>query len=163
MLFHLVWFILYGVLGWETTFLLVEILQQPIRNFHFKVFRANTRYKMDHTMWKSMEKLCSKIMTEFVCIFVWGHLCLWKDVLWWTLTRERDPQLSKLLRMPMSVRKSFGHRTASSRPYVGEPKSPGGGPSEIFIAMGGFLGGGRLFGTFQGGAAPPGPPVPTYV
>ena len=49
--------------------------------------------------------------------------------------------------------------------YVGEQKSPGGGPSEIFIAMGGFLGGeGPLFGTFQGGAAPPWPPpVLTYV
>ena len=31
-----------------------------------------------------------------------------------------------------------------------------GGPSEIFIAMGGFLGGeGPLFGTFQGGDRPP--------
>ena len=29
---------------------------------------------------KEHEKLCSKMMSEFVCIFVWGHLCLWKDV-----------------------------------------------------------------------------------
>ena len=50
MLFHMVCFILSGVLGQETTFSLVEVLQQPIRNFHFKVFRANTRNKMDHIM-----------------------------------------------------------------------------------------------------------------
>ena len=55
MLFHLAWSILFGVLAWETTFSLVEILQQPIKNFHFKVFKANTPNKMDHTMWKSMK------------------------------------------------------------------------------------------------------------
>ena len=53
MLLHTVWLILFGVLAWETTFSFVEILQRPIRNFHFKVFRANSRNKMDHTMWKS--------------------------------------------------------------------------------------------------------------
>ena len=29
---------------------------------------------------KEHEKLGPKMMSEFVCIFVWGHLCLWKDV-----------------------------------------------------------------------------------
>ena len=43
------------MLGQETTFSLVEVLQQPIWNFHFKVFRANTWNKMDHTMWKSIK------------------------------------------------------------------------------------------------------------
>ena len=28
---------------------------------------------------KEHEKLCPKMMLEFVCIFL-GHLCLWKDV-----------------------------------------------------------------------------------
>ena len=27
---------------------------------------------------KEHEKLCSKMVSEFVCIFVWGHLCLWR-------------------------------------------------------------------------------------
>ena len=31
----------FGVVGQETTFLLIEILQQPITNYHFKVFKAN--------------------------------------------------------------------------------------------------------------------------
>jgi len=34
----------------QTTFSLVNILQQAIRNFHFKVFKANTANKMDRTM-----------------------------------------------------------------------------------------------------------------
>ena len=29
---------------------------------------------------KEHEKLCPKMMSEFVCIFVYGHMCLWKDV-----------------------------------------------------------------------------------
>ena len=53
--------ILFRVLGQETTFSCVKILHQSIRNFHFKVFRAN-------------------MMSEFVCILVCGHLCHWKDV-----------------------------------------------------------------------------------
>ena len=54
-------------------------LQQQIRNFHFKVFKANTPNKMDHTMWKTM-KHCPKMVLEIVCIFVCGHLSLLKDV-----------------------------------------------------------------------------------
>ena len=30
---------------------------------------------------KEHEKLGPKMMSEFVCIFVSGHLCLWKDVI----------------------------------------------------------------------------------
>jgi len=33
----------------QTTFSLVNILPQPIRNFHFKVFKANTANKIDRT------------------------------------------------------------------------------------------------------------------
>ena len=51
----------FGVVGQETTFSLIEILQQPIRNYHFKVFKANR-------------------VSEIVSIFVCGYLCLWKDV-----------------------------------------------------------------------------------
>ena len=29
---------------------------------------------------KDHENLCLNMMSEFVCIFVSGHLCLWKDV-----------------------------------------------------------------------------------
>ena len=79
-LFHMVWFILFGVLGRETTFSLVEVLQQPIRNFHFKVFRANTRNKMDHIMWKSM-KNCAQKWCRSLCAFLFeatyafGKMC----------------------------------------------------------------------------------------
>ena len=62
---------------------LVDILQQPIRNFHFKVFKANTPNQMDHTMWKSMtncaqkrwQKLCA-IMFAVTWAFgkMWCHL-----------------------------------------------------------------------------------------
>ena len=55
MLFHMVCFVLWEVLRQETTFPLVKVLQQPIRNFRFKVFRDNTRSKMDQTMWKSIK------------------------------------------------------------------------------------------------------------
>ena len=41
-LFHMTWSILFGVLALETTFPLVEIFQEPITNFHCKVFKANT-------------------------------------------------------------------------------------------------------------------------
>ena len=74
MLFHMVWSILFGVLGQETTFSLVEVLQQPIRNFHFKVFRANTRNKMDHTMWKSM-KNCAQKWCRSLCAFLFEATC----------------------------------------------------------------------------------------
>ena len=69
MLFHLAWSILFGVLAWETTFLLVEILQQPIKNFHFKVFKANTPNKMDHTMWKGMKNFAGKWCRK-LCAFL---------------------------------------------------------------------------------------------
>ena len=80
MLFHLVWFILFGVLGQETTFSLVEILQQPIRNFQLKIFRANTWNKMDHIMWKSMKNCAQKWYRSF-CAFLFeatrafGKMC----------------------------------------------------------------------------------------
>ena len=65
------WRILFGVLAWETTFSLVEILQQPIKNFHFKVFKANTPNKMDHTMWKSM-KNCARKWCRKLCAFLFA-------------------------------------------------------------------------------------------
>ena len=45
-----------GVLGRETTFSLVEVLQRPIRNFNFKVFRANTPKRITHCerAWKTV-------------------------------------------------------------------------------------------------------------
>ena len=76
MLFHLVLFILFRVIASGTAFSLVGIIQQPIGNFHFEVFKANTPNKMDHTMLKSMESCVSEIVRTFVC----GHLSLWKDV-----------------------------------------------------------------------------------
>ena len=83
MLFHMVWSILFGVLGQETTFSLFEVLQQPIKNFHFKVFRANMRRKMDHIMWKSMknwaQKWCRSLcafLFEATCAF--GKMCLYE-------------------------------------------------------------------------------------
>ena len=81
MLFHLVCFILFRVLARETTFSLVEILQQPIKNFHFKVCKANTPNKMDHTMWKSMKncagKWCQKLCAFlFDATWAFGKMCL---------------------------------------------------------------------------------------
>ena len=80
MLFCMVWSILFGVLGQETTFSLVEILEQPIRNFHFKVFKANTPNKMDHTMWKSM-KNCARKWCRRLCAFLlaatWAFGKMW--------------------------------------------------------------------------------------
>ena len=74
MLFHMVWFILFGVLGQETTFSLVEVLQQPIRNFHFKVFRAITWNKMDRIMWKSL-KNCVQKWCRSLCAFLYETTC----------------------------------------------------------------------------------------
>ena len=74
MLFHMVGYILFGVLGQETTFSLVEVLQEPIRNFHFKVFRANTRSKMDHIMWKSMKNWAQK-WCRSLCAFLFDATC----------------------------------------------------------------------------------------
>ena len=52
---------------------------------------------------------------------------------------------------PPSLTKMYMHTWASQKVQ--------GGPSEIFIAMGGFLGGGGSpFWDFSGGAALPGPP-----
>ena len=70
------------------------------------------------------------------------------------LVLELKNNASKLL---LAIMES---RTSGIQPYVGEQKSPGGGPSEIFIAMGGFLGGGRVafLGLFRRGPPPPGPP-----
>ena len=82
MLFHMLWFILFRVLGRETTIsLVVEVLQQPIKNFHFKVFRANTRNKMDHIMWKSMKNCALKWCCK-LCAFLLKVTCaFWK--MWW--------------------------------------------------------------------------------
>ena len=39
-----------------TTFSLVEIIQQPINNFQFQVFKANNSEKMDHTVRKNTDE-----------------------------------------------------------------------------------------------------------
>ena len=109
MLFHLAWSISFGVLAWETTFLLVEIFQEPITNFHFKVFQANTHSEQNgpHHV-KEHEKLCLKMVSEIVCIFVCGHLSLWKDVpskvldmgghkLFQSFTSNNFPQKSQII------------------------------------------------------------------
>ena len=80
MLFHMAWLILFVFLFQETTFLLVDILQKPIRNFHLKVIGANARNKMDHAVrksmkhsaWKRSEKLCA-FLYEATCAF--GKMC----------------------------------------------------------------------------------------
>ena len=63
------------VLAPETSF------SSKIRNFHFKVFRANTQNKIctSHHV-KKQEKLCLEMVSEIVCNIVWGQLCLLKDV-----------------------------------------------------------------------------------
>ena len=87
MLFSLAWSILFGVLAWETTFSLVEILQQPIRSFHLKVSKANTPNKMDHTRWKSIincgQKWCRKLFA-FLFVATWAFGKMWGlNLPWW--------------------------------------------------------------------------------
>ena len=80
MLFHLAWSILLEVFAWQTAFSLVEIFQQPIRNFQFKVFKANTPNKNDYTMWKSMNncawKWCQKLCA-FLFAATWAFKNMW--------------------------------------------------------------------------------------
>ena len=62
---------------------MVEILEQPIRNFHFKVFKANTPNKVDPTLWKSMKKFGLKMVSDIVCIFfaaTWAFWKMWVDL-----------------------------------------------------------------------------------
>ena len=75
MLFHVVGYILFGVLGQETIFSLVKIFQQPIKNFHFKVFKDNTpnkiAYVTEHIKPVPLVLyLCPRMVSEIVCIFV---------------------------------------------------------------------------------------------
>ena len=67
MFFHMVLFILSRVLGQETTFSLVEILQQPIKNFHFKVFKAYTSNKMDYNIWKTTFEKYARLRCQILC------------------------------------------------------------------------------------------------
>ena len=133
MLFHLVWFILFGVLGWETTFSLVKILRQPIWNFQSKCFWSwHSEHNGSHHV-KEHNKLCSKIVLEFVCIFVLGHLCLWKDE-WslrscmltiWSFKTQKIPLYNTylftvkkpILRRYMADRLFFGP-TCKRRPFL---------------------------------------------
>jgi len=92
MLFQMVLFILFGVLGPETTFSLVKVLQQPIRYFHFKVFRANTRNKMDHIMWKSM-KNCAKKWCRRLCAFLFEATCAFGKMCWAVVVHVRKPMI----------------------------------------------------------------------
>ena len=57
MLSHMVCSILFGVLA-HVTILIVKILQQPIRNFQLKVFKANTPEQNGFDHVKEHEKLC---------------------------------------------------------------------------------------------------------
>ena len=104
---------LIGVLAWETTFSLVEILQQPIKNFHFKVFKANTPNKMSHTMWKSIKncarKWCRKLCA-FLFVATWAFGKMWyvkcsvqKSQVWLTIRRNINIAFSKGTKSHRSV------------------------------------------------------------
>ena len=77
-LINMVCSILFRLLTLETTLSLVQMFQQLIRNFHFKVLKANARNKMDGTR-KSMQN-CTRKWWRKLCAFFCGHFCLWKDV-----------------------------------------------------------------------------------
>ena len=111
MLYHLVGFILFRVLGQETTLLLVEILEQPIRNFHFMVFRANTRNKRDHSMWKSMknwsQKWCQSLCALlFVATFAFGKM--WHKIETIELAFEHLRRMSTIFRPVCFLGRSYG-------------------------------------------------------
>jgi len=58
-------------------------LEQVVSDWLLKKFNqrdSNTPNKMHQGKWKSILKLCPKMVLEVVCIFIWGHLGLWKDV-----------------------------------------------------------------------------------
>ena len=45
--------------------------------------------------------LCQKTVSEFVYVFVWGHLCLWKEVVISAADKQRcEKLLEKLLGEP---------------------------------------------------------------
>ena len=79
MICHTVWSILFRVLALKTLKWMFLIGSWRISTFEKVVSRPNTPNKMIHTKWKSI-LLCPKMMSEVVCIFVWGHLWFWKDV-----------------------------------------------------------------------------------
>ena len=63
MLFHLTLSVLLRMLAWETLLShshWMKFLKKPDRNFHFKVFKANTMNKMDHTIRKRMKNCAQK-------------------------------------------------------------------------------------------------------
>ena len=109
--FQMVWSVLLLVLAQKTTFWLVEILYRPIKSFHSMVFQANTRNKMEHTMWKSKENCARKWCLFPLYNFVWGHLGVLQDVhtkvirvqeLWRYILDLKE----KLLRRPVVGEKS---------------------------------------------------------
>ena len=79
-LFHMIWSILFGVLALKTLKWKYLIGCLRISTNDKVVFQANTPNKIDNTKWGSILKLCPKMVSKVVCIFVWGHLNFWKDV-----------------------------------------------------------------------------------
>ena len=77
MLFHMVGSILFRAL--KTLDWKFAIGYWNISTNEKAVCQANTLNKMDQAKWKKI-KLCPKMVSEVVCIFVWGHAGFWEDV-----------------------------------------------------------------------------------
>ena len=71
--------LLLHALAWETTFPLVEIFKGQSQTSKSRFLKLTLRKNRSHYV-KEHEKLCLKMVSEIVCIFVCGHLSLWKDV-----------------------------------------------------------------------------------
>ena len=74
MLFHMVASVLLSMVAFSTIFLLVKILQQPIRIFEISGYwschgEENACYHV-----KEHKKLGQKLVSKVTLHFVWGHL-----------------------------------------------------------------------------------------
>ena len=75
MLFHMVALVFLSMVAFSTTFLLVKILQQPIRIFEINGYwschgEENACYHV-----KEHKKLGQKLVSKVTLYFVWGNLC----------------------------------------------------------------------------------------
>ena len=81
MLFHMVASVLLSMVALSTIFLLVKILEQPIRIFEISGYwschgEQNAGYHV-----KEHKKLCQKLVSKVALHFVWGHLSKKQTVL----------------------------------------------------------------------------------
>ena len=74
MLFHMVALVLLCIVAFSTIFLLVEILQQPIRIFEISGYWSCHGEQNEDYHVKEHKKLGQKQVSNVTLHFVWGHL-----------------------------------------------------------------------------------------